>query len=167
MRNEGFTDADLDDKTYRWPLLGQYVKRGPCTPHRQIIEKLTLGFWQQYSSISHASFDGLLEIFPFIAVDCIPHDQRASVYDAAERHLVRHFARAAGLLLCLLTEIQNFYKFDCARIDERLNELWTAMLPLVEVKEFYDLRYKNMLRSQSPRDPGLNTWRMTVSSYCR
>lgn len=27
-----------------------------------------------------------------------------------------YFARAAGLLLCLITEMQHFYKFDCARI---------------------------------------------------
>ena len=150
MRIAGFTDADLDDKTNRWPLLGEYLNRGPSTPHKAIIKRLTLGFWQQYSSISHASFDGLLDIFSFIAIECIPHEQRASVHDAAERHLGMHFARAAGLLLCLLTELQHFYKFDYVQIDERLSELWAAMSPVVEVKEFYDLRHKNMLRRPMP-----------------
>jgi putative SOS response-associated peptidase YedK len=34
-----------------------------------MIRKMTLGFWKEYSSISHASHDGILSIFRFIASD--------------------------------------------------------------------------------------------------
>ena len=140
MRVEGFTDADLDDKANKWPLLGEYLNRGPDTPHKEVIKRLTHGFWKEYSSISHASFDGLAYLFAFISMDRISYDQRPKILDAAERHIAMHIARAAGLLLCLLTELQHFYRFDAARVDERLSELWAALLPVVEVKEFYDFR---------------------------
>jgi hypothetical protein len=67
------------------------------------------------------------------------------VLEAAERHLGMHIARSAGLLLCLLTELQHFYRFDTARVGERLGELWEAMLPVIEIKEFYDFRYRDLL----------------------
>jgi hypothetical protein len=69
MRVESLTDADLDNKANKWPLLGEYLGRLPDTPHKQMLRKLTLGFWKDYSSISHASYDGLVSLFPFIADD--------------------------------------------------------------------------------------------------
>jgi hypothetical protein len=110
-----------------------------------MMRRLTHGFWKEYSSISHASYDGLVYLFSFISADRLPHDSRLELQDAAERHLGMHVARAAGLLLCLLTELQHFYRFETARVDERLSVLWAAMLPLPEIKEFYDFRYKDLL----------------------
>src|SRR5947208_2553881 len=99
MRAEGLSDADLNDKRNKWPLLGVYLSTQPDTPHKQILRKLTLGFWKEYSSISHGSYDGLVSLFPFIAGDHIPHENRVGLEDAADRHITMHFGRAAGVLL--------------------------------------------------------------------
>jgi hypothetical protein len=147
MRVQGFTDADLNDKTNEWPLLGKYLGQKPDTPHKQMLRKLTLGFWKEYSSISHASYDGLVNIFPFIAGDKLGAERRDDITDAAERFISMHMGRTAALLLCLLTEMQRFYKFDGdAEIDKRLAEIWVAMLPVYEVKELYTSRYRSLLR---------------------
>jgi|CZLA01.1.fsa_nt_gi hypothetical protein len=150
MRVEGFTSADLDDKSNKWPLLGEYLGRPPDTPHKQIVRKLTLGFWKEYSSISHASFDGLISLFPFIASDLVPHDKREGLDEATDRHIAMHFGRAAGILLSLLTEIQHFYRFDGADIDKRLGKRWAALIPILEVRELYDFRYKDLLMEPDP-----------------
>ncbi len=146
MRADAVSNADLDNKANRWPLLGEYLARTPDTPHKQMLRKLTLGFWKEYSSISHASYDGLVNLFPFIASDLVPLEMRAGLDDAADRHMAMHFGRAAGILLCLLTEIQHFYKFVGAEIDKRLGQMWTAMMPIFDVRELYDYRYKGLLR---------------------
>lgn len=153
MRVEGVSNIDLDDKANKWPLLGEYLKNQPDTPHKEMLRKLTLGFWKEYSSISHASYDGLVSLYPFIASDRVPHESRPNLEDAADRHITMHFGRAAGLLLCLLTEIQHFYKFYGADIDKRLGQLWAAMIPIVEIRELYDYRYKDLLREPATSDP--------------
>jgi hypothetical protein len=147
MLEDDITDADLDNKKNKWPLLADYLAKEPDTPHKQILRKMTLGFWKEYSSISHASYDGLTNIFPFIARDKVVHEKRVALDEAAERHIATHIGRAAGVLLCLLTEIQCFYHFEGANIVPRLDELWSAMLLLREVRELYEFRYKNLLIS--------------------
>jgi hypothetical protein len=148
MRVEGLTDVDLDDRNNEWPLLSQYLRTKPTnTPHKELIRYLTHGFWKEYSSISHVSFDGLIALHPFIATDRFPHEKRDDVLDdMVLRQLTMHYGRAAGILLCLLTEIQHFYKFNGSDIDKRLSEIWTAMLPLYEVRELFDYRYWALLR---------------------
>ena len=115
LRADGFTDADLGNKKNKWPLLQGYLETKPIdTPHKQILRKLTYGFWKEYSSISHSSYDGLVNIFPFIALDRATFKQKEIVEEAKERYIAGHFARGAGILVALLTEIQYFYKFDGA-----------------------------------------------------
>lgn len=153
MRADGFSETDLDDKKNKWPLLAQYLDTKPDTPHRQLLKKMTLGFWKEYSSISHASFDGLVDLFPFIATDSLPHDKRDIVKDdIVLRSLTMHYGRTAGILLCLLTEIQHFFRFDGADIDKRLAQIWSAMIPLYEVRELYDFRYNVMLKESLPAE---------------
>lgn len=153
MRVEQITDADLDNKSNRWPLLGEYLrvtKTDPETPHKQLLRNLTLGFWKEYSAISHVSFDALADLYPFIATDRLPHEMREQVQTAALRYITMHIGRAGGLILCLLTELQHFYKFDDFDIDKRLRQVWTAMTPLYEVRELYDFRYSSLLREPEP-----------------
>jgi len=151
LARENWTNADLDDKKNRWPLLSEYLRLEPDTPHKQLLRHISLGFWREYSSISHASYDGLCQLFPFIARNRLPHSMRTSNLDDFRlRSLFMHFARAAVLLLCLLTEIQHYFKFQGANIDKRLREIWTAMLPIYEVKELYDFRYDSILRERAP-----------------
>lgn len=111
-----------------------------------MLRRLTLGIWKEYSSISHASYDGLVSLFPFISRDKIPHEHRPELQDADERYISLHIARAAGLLLCVLTEIQHFWKFAGANIDKRISEIWSAIVLLPEVKELFDYRYKGLLQ---------------------
>ena len=147
MRVEGFSDSDLNAKANEWPLLGKYLGSKPDTSHKQMLREFTLGFWKEYSSISHASYDGLVSIFPFIAGDDFDAERRAKSKDAGERYLGMHIGRTAAVLLCLLTELQHFYRFGGeARIDERLADLWEAMLPIYGVKEMYASRYRGILR---------------------
>ena len=153
MRADGFTDADLDDRVNEWPLLGKYLGTKPDTPHRQMLRKLTLGFWKEYSSISHASYDGLINIFPMIATDRLQHENRPTVDEAVDRHIAMHFGRAAGVLLCLLTEIQHYFRFDGAHIDKRLGELWGALIPMLEVRELYDFRFRSLLKEPPDISP--------------
>lgn len=142
LAEDQLIDADLDGKGNKWPLLGDYLRQKPDTPHRQLLRRISLGFWREYSSISHASFDGLDELFPFIARDYLPHEMRTSKLDNYRLRLFfMHFARAAALLLCLLTEIQHHFRFQGSNVDRRIREIWTAMLPIYEVKELYDFRY--------------------------
>ena len=151
LAQDHLTDADLDDKKNKWLLLGDYLRQEPDTPHKQLLRRISLGFWREYSSISHASYDGLVQLFPFIAPDRIPHEMRTSKLDNYRlRNFFMHFARAAVLLLCLLTEIQHYFKFEGANIDKRLRKIWTAMLPIYEVKELYDFRYHAILREPAP-----------------
>ncbi len=146
MRADGISDSDMDNKANRWPLLGEYIRLKPDTPHKELLRRVSLGLWQEYSSISHTSFDGLVSLYPFIAGDRIPRDKREDLDDAAERYIAMHIGRASGLLLALLTEIQHFYKFDGAEIDERLGKIWAAVMPILEVRELYHYRYKGLLR---------------------
>ena len=153
MRADGYTHSDLDDKKNKWPLLAQYLDMKPDTPHKQLLKKMTLGFWKEYSSISHASFDGLVDLFPFVATDSLPHDKRDMVRDdVVHRYLAMHFGRTAGILLCLLTEIQHFFSFDGADIDKRLTQIWSAMAPVYEVRELFDFRYKELLKEPLPTE---------------
>ena len=60
--------------------------------------------------------------------------------------LSMHLLRVVGILLCTLTEVQAYFRFSDARINERLIEGWKAVLPALEVKELYDLRYAKLMR---------------------
>ncbi|UWZ82591.1 hypothetical protein [Occallatibacter riparius] len=150
LRAESLTHADLDNKRNKWPLLGAYLESTPDTAHKQMLRKLTLGFWKEYSSISHASFDGLASMVPFICPDKVKHDERELFDDVADRHIAMHIGRTAGVLLCLLTDIQHFFKFDGADIDGRLSKIWAAIIPMLEVRELFDFRYKDLLKHPLP-----------------
>lgn len=159
MRVDNLSNDDFMKFKKPWPLLGEYLRAQEDTPHRQMLRKLTLGFWKEYSSLSHASFDGLLGLFPFISVDCVPHEIRESILDAGERHITMHLGRAAGLLLCLLTEIQAYYRFEGANINARLHEIWRPLNEIPEVHELFDYRYRELMKARGitdrPSDPGV------------
>ncbi len=153
LRINGISTAELDNKKNKWLLLGDYLQ-GADTPHKRMLRKLTLGFWREYSSISHASFDGLTSIFPFIMGHDLPVQHHERLDEATERALAMHVFRAAGLLMCLVTEIQHFCKFEGANIDQRLADTWASMLEIYEIEELYELRYRSLLKqsilSRSP-----------------
>lgn len=61
-------------------------------------------------------------------------------------------SRAAAILLCLLTEVQAYFRFDGARINERLHQVWNALIVVPEIKELYDKRYATLMTKK-----GINT----------
>lgn len=73
------------------------------------------------------------------------------IEDSVEGVIAQHVSRAAAILLCTLTELQAHFKFDGARINERLHQVWNALLRVPEIKELYDERYAQLMR-----DKGIN-----------
>jgi hypothetical protein len=64
MRAKGFVEAEVRNAP-TWRTLSGYLrvkKTAILSPHQEFLKKLTLGFWQEYSGISHATFQGLLPI---------------------------------------------------------------------------------------------------------
>jgi alanine dehydrogenase len=61
-----------------------------------------------------------------------------------------HIGRAAGILLCIVTELQAYFHFDDngARVNERIHEMWNALMPVFEVKELYDEHYQQLMASR-------------------
>ncbi len=145
MRRMGYTDKDLDYTKNQWPLLGFYVKSTPKTAHKEILARMTHGAWKEYSAISHSSFDGILKIMPVLRYETASRENRVQLLTASDRLITLHFGRAAGVLLCLLTEIQWFCKFSGADINKRLANLWNSMTQIPEVEELYSLRYKVLI----------------------
>jgi hypothetical protein len=150
MRANGFIEADVRN-SQTWRTLSAYLrvkKNAPLTPHQQFLKKLTFGFWQEYSGISHATFQGLLPIALFLAPKDLPHEDRPTVDAAVVVMIATHVARVAAILLCTLAEIQAYCKFDGAHINRRLHEVWNALVVVPEIKELYDERYAQLMKQK-------------------
>jgi len=151
MRANGFNEAQVRASKDLWPTLSRYLRVSPGslpTPHQDFLRKLTLGFWQEYSGISHATFQGLMPIAVFLAPKDLPIEERPRVEDAIETVIAIHIPRVSVILLCILTEVQASQKFDGARIDERIHEIWNALILAPEVKELYDERYAQLMKDK-------------------
>jgi hypothetical protein len=73
-----------------------------------------------------------------------------------EVHPIRlstHISQIAGILISVVTELQAHFRFDDvgARINQRIHEVWNALLPAFAVKELYDDRYAQLMK-----DKGIN-----------
>ena len=136
MRINGFAKDDVMDSPH-WPTLSAYLrpkKNTPLSPHQQFLRRLTFGFWQEYSAIAHATFNGLSPTAIFYTKGDVPYEVRPQVEEAGETMISRTLLRVAGILLCVLTEVQAHFLFDGAHINERLVKGWTAVLPAFEIK---------------------------------
>lgn len=150
MRRNGFNEAQVRTAKI-WPTLSGYLRaRGntPPTPHQEFLRQLTLGFWQEYSGISHATFQGLLPIAVFFLQKDLPHEYRSNVDVASDWMISLHISRVASILLCMLTELQCNCRFDGARINQRLHEIWSVLLVLPEIREFYEKRYSQLMKER-------------------
>jgi hypothetical protein len=150
------TNADVDmclngfsvDEVMRtklWPTLGRYLRESPETPNKVFLKSLTLGFWREYSAMSHAAFHGLMPTASLFAPRDVPFELRSRFDDHSEQLLSMHLLRVVGILLCILTEIQVHFRFDDAHINQRLHKVWDAVLPALEIKELYDQRYARLM----------------------
>ena len=100
--------------------------------------------------MAHGGFEGLLMAGMFYIQDSALHEDREKITDAHDRVFSSHIGRAALVLLCTITEIQAYFRFDDdgARINERIHQMWTALMVVPEVKELYDARYETLMRDR-------------------
>ncbi|HEV2178431.1 MAG TPA: hypothetical protein VGW33_14690 [Terriglobia bacterium] len=148
MRADDLTMDEVLAQT-KWPTLGQYIRNkqpgGTLTPHQDFLRTLTYGAWREYSAMAHGTFEGLMRVAVYFISDSIPHEERPKLDEKHPRIMSMHIARAAAILLCIVTELQAHFHFDGARIDERIHKMWNALVPVFEVKELYDERYAQLM----------------------
>ena len=151
IRASGLVMSDVLSST-SWPTLGQYLRQqqpgGGFTPYQDFLRTFTYGRWREYSAMSHGGFEGLLQVGMWYIADSMPHDNRPQIDAAYPKALSSHIARAALMLLCLITELQAQFHFDGASIDERIHKMWNALMPAFDVKELYDERYRQLMEDK-------------------
>lgn len=133
-----------------WPTFGRYMSEchGNDTPLQAFFRSLTIGSWSDYSALMHASFEGLLPNMAHFVTDALLHESRPKLRMQFLPYITMHISRAAGILLCILTEVQARFRYDhenTAHIDERLREVWKAVIVAMEPREFYDERYRALM----------------------
>jgi hypothetical protein len=57
---------------------------------------------------------------------------------------------SATYLPLTVTELQAYLRFDDsgARINERIHEVWNALMPTFTVKQLYDSRYRQLMEEK-------------------
>jgi len=150
MRMNGFNEAEVREAP-TWRTLSGYLrvkKTVQLSAHQEFLKRLTFGFWQEYSGISHATFQGLMPIALFFNPKDLPHEDRPSIDNVGELMIATHIARVSGILICILTEVQAYCRFDGAHINQRLHEIWNALVAVPEIKELYDERYSRLMKEK-------------------
>jgi hypothetical protein len=150
IRMDGFRLDEVTTQS-RWPTLGAYLrkkKNTPLTAHQQFLKNLTYGYWREYSEYSHGTFQGLLRTAMFYLERDMPHEERPKIEGVSMGLIFGHMTRASAILLCILTELQAFFRFDGARINARLHEVWNALLAAPEVKDLHDSRYAQLMKDK-------------------
>ena len=151
IRSQGFSMAQVIAQP-AWPTLGQYIKRqhqgGARTSHQLFLESLLYGPWREYSAMAHGGSEGLMRTGIYYISDSLTHEQREDFEKHNPRMLFMHITRAAAILLCIATELQAYFRFDGARINERICEVWDVLMPAFEVKELYDERYRQLMEEK-------------------
>jgi hypothetical protein len=154
IRECGLTMADVLAQTGMWPTLGKYVSDkkpgGTITPHQDFLKTFTYGRWREYSAMAHGAFEGLMTVAMYYIADSMPHDDRPKMDEVYPKILSMHIARAAAILLCIVTELQAYFHFDDdgARINQRTHAMWNVLMPVFEVKELYEERYKQLMKDR-------------------
>ena len=91
-------------------------------------------------------FAGPLPVGAYYISDFLPHAERPKVDSSYDMFLSMHIGRAATVLLCMITELQAYFRFDGARINERISKLWETLIPLFEANELYEGRYSQLMK---------------------
>jgi hypothetical protein len=89
-----------------------------------------------------------MKVAMYYVADLMPHDDRPKIDEMHPRILGFHLARAAVVLLSIITELQAHFHFDGARINERIHQMWNALMPVFEVKELFDERYSQLMKDR-------------------
>ena len=161
-RELGVTISSVRSARYTWKTFGRFLadSYGNDNDLQRFFRKLTLGSWSDYSAIAHATFEGLIPHAAFFIEDTFPQEKRPQLTEIFPRVMTMHLTRAAVLLLCTITEVQCRCRFNGAGINERIHQMWDALLPMYEVKEFYDERYRTLMEDKGIARPA-NVTRLT------
>jgi hypothetical protein len=165
MRRDGINLNDPGSQS--WPTLGAFLKTDLGKRDRGLfLSRFVKGFWNEYSSLSHGTFQALIRWAFFSIHDVAPHEQRPLIADGAERLIATHLTRAFGVIACQLTEVQAYFHFDDeSKIDHRLHELWDALIVVPEVREMYEGRYRDLMEQKGIRRKlDLSTLRESLNS---
>lgn len=151
LRSNNLTMSEVINQP-PWPTLGKYISDkqpgGKLTPHQEFLKTFTYGHWREYSAMAHGAFEGLMPVAMYYISDSMPHEERPKLEEVYPIMLSLHLARAATILLCIVTELQAYFHFDGARIDERIHEIWNALMPVFEAKELFTGRYANLMEEK-------------------
>ena len=153
VRAAGFGMADVAG-VQPWPTLGKYTKSpGPGATffsHQQFLQTFVYGHWRHYSAIAHATFSSLADVaLPYVE-DSLSLEERSKIDEAYPRIVCTHLTRVAAVLLCIVTELQSYFKFDdnVANINENIHKMWDVLMPLFDVKELYEEHYKELMQKR-------------------
>ena len=141
-----------------WPTLGTFVKAakdGSMTDRQTFFKGFTHLEWRHYSALSHGAFEAFNNVTiasaplaSFYFKDFLPHEMRPKVESGYDGFMTIHLGRAAAVLLCIVTEIQAYARFEGANINERICAVWNALMPMYEVKEMYEGRYADLMKQK-------------------
>ena len=155
IRMSGFTIDEVMSQPI-WPTLGRYISTkglgGDLTEHREFLRTFTHMEWRQYSALAHGAYEGFigfvgpLPVGAYYTSDFIPHSARPKIDASYDMFLSKHLGSAATLLLCMITELQAYCRFDGARINERISKLWETLIPLFYANELYEGRYSQLMK---------------------
>lgn len=152
MRTNGLTLPEILQQP-PWPTLGTYINNlktgGTNTPHQEFLKTFTYGAWREYSAMAHGAFEGLRPVGMYFITDSFPHEDRPKVDEQYPKLLSMHLARTAVILLCIITELQAYFHFDGANINERIHKIWDSIMPVFEVKELYDQHYAQLMKDKN------------------
>lgn len=153
IRGSGFTQEEIR-ATASWPTLGTYLqgKLENFTPHQRFLKRFTHLSWRQYSALVHCGYEGYIgELTPgaYLVSDMLPREMRPELDERYNLDfLTRHLGRAALVLLCISTELQAYFKFPDANINERVCKMWDALKDHFETKELYRDHYAALLKEK-------------------
>jgi hypothetical protein len=163
LRGCGFTLAEVTSlqKHEMWPTFGMYIGKmqpgGVLTRNQEFLKTFAHQEWRQYSALSHGAYEAFIGTLGHVPVgayymnDFFPHEQRQGLEESYDLFLSAHLARSAAVLLCMVTEIQAYCRFDGANINERICRVWDALKPLPEAGELYDGRYAELMKERGIR----------------
>jgi len=84
---------------------------------------------------------------PYLERD-LPIEERPKLEERSLLLIFQHIGRAAAILLCILTELQAHFRFDGARINARLCEVWEVLTSAPEIKDLFDSRYSQLMKDK-------------------
>jgi hypothetical protein len=154
MRADGLRKVEVLAQKAQWPTLGKYISDkqpgGLTTAHQDFLKTFAYGRWREYSAMAHGAFEGLMLVALYYIADSMPHEERPKIDAQHPKVLALHLGRAAGVLLCIITELQAYFHFDDAgaRINHRIHEMWNVLVPVPEIKELYDERYAQLMKDK-------------------